>query len=127
MVTEENYSVRIDRDNNRIHLKLWGEVIDRSKFASLPDHMKQACHEMQPGFTCLADFREVTFFALPDLATSTQQALLDSGVSKVASLWAQQLLAKLGIDKAAKTTGDEYASRRKVFTDLGEAEKWLDE
>jgi hypothetical protein len=119
--------VKVDQTKNRLYTELFGELFERQKFVNLPTEIREACSMLKPGFTCVADFKEVTLFALPDIATGVQKALLEEGVRKVASVWGEQLLAKLSINKAADSSGDAYVDRRKVFTDKAEAEAWLDE
>lgn len=127
VASREGYSVKADQIKNRLHLKLEGDMYERHKFENIPSEVKDGCRMLKPGFTCLADFREVQLFALPDIAGAVQKILLEEGVRKVASVWGQQLLAKLSLDKAADSSGDAYVDRRKVFTDRAEGETWLDE
>ncbi len=127
VASKEGYSIRVDQIRNRIYLELQGDMYDRPKFEDIPSEVRDACRMIKPGFTCLADFKKVQLFALPDIAAAVQKILLEEDVRKVASVWGQQLLAKLSLDKAADSSGDAYVDRRKVFTDRAEGEAWLDE
>jgi hypothetical protein len=127
VTSKDGYSVKVDQNKNRLYLEMEGDVFERHKFENLPTEMKDGCRMLKPGFTCLADFKKVTLFALPDVATAVQKAILEEGVRKVASVWGEQLLAKMSINKAADSSGDAYVDRRKVFTDKAEGEAWLDE
>ena len=127
VVSNESYTIRSDALKNRIYLEMQGEVYETTKFVNLATQLRDACRGMKPGFTFVADFKNVTVFALPDIATEVQKTLLEEGVRRVASVWGEQLLAKLALDKAASSAGDAYVDRRKVFTDRYAAETWLNE
>ncbi|MFH1114555.1 MAG: hypothetical protein V1792_11590 [Pseudomonadota bacterium] len=121
------YTVMADQIKNRLYLLMKGDVFERQRFENLPAQMREACRMLKPGFTCLADFAQVSLFALPDVATAVQKTLLEEGVKRVASVWGEQMLAKLSMSKSAQTAGDPYVDRRKVFTDKNQGEAWLDE
>jgi hypothetical protein len=104
-----------------------GKGYERHKFEQLPAHLEEGYKRLEPGFTCFADFTQVILFALPDVAVAVQKTLMEGGVRKVASVWGEQLLAKMAVSKIANTTGDEYTEKRKIFTDMVEGEAWLDE
>lgn len=127
VASSDFYALRSDTLKNRVYLELKGEVFERSKFESIPTQVREVCRSLKPGFTCVADFKGVTLFALPDIAAEVQKVLLEEGVRRVASVWGEQLLAKLALDKAADKAGDTYVDRRKVFTDRAAAEAWLNE
>ena len=127
VTSSDRYIVKVDETKNRLYLEMNGDVYELHKFENLPSEMRKACRMLQPGFTCLADFKEVTLFALPDVAAAVQKAILEEDVRKVASVWGEQLLAKMSINKAADSSGDAYVDRRKVFTNRAEGEAWLDE
>jgi hypothetical protein len=123
----ENYEINLDKDKNRLYLKMEGDIYHKEKFEKLPEQMREACKALDQGFTCLADFTKVKLFALPDVAGSVQEAILEQGVRKVASIWGEQLLAKMAMNKSADSVGDDYSHKRKIFTDRAEGEAWLDE
>jgi hypothetical protein len=127
IVPKDGYSVKVDQNKNRLFLEMEGDVFERNKFENIPTEMKEGCRILKPGFTCLADFTKVKLFALPDIAAAVQKTILEEGVRKVASVWGEQLLAKMSISKAADSSGDAYVDRRRVFTERAEGEAWLDE
>jgi hypothetical protein len=63
---------------------------------------------------------------LPDIAKQVQEVLAEANVHKVASVWSREGFAKVLVGRSADQAAGGYSAKRKVFSDLGEAETWLD-
>ncbi len=123
----KNFQIAIDPSRNRLHLTVSGEALRANENEDAPRLVEQACAQLRPGFTCLADHTQLKLFGLPDIAARIMSVMMRAGVRKVASVWPDESFAKLVVGTAAKETGEAYASRRQSFTDLDSAKAWLDE
>lgn len=123
----QNYVMSIDTQKNRVRVRLIGDLVDAAANNDLPAHLMDACSRLAPGFTCLADFTEIGLLGLPDIVREVQETLVKADLRKIASVWTKEGFAKVVIQRAAEQTGAGYSEKRKVFSDLGEAEAWLDE
>ncbi len=122
------YRIMIDKTKNRIYFSFFGDLVKDASVAGLLDATKASSALMEPGFTALADFREVNLLGLPDIAQKVQMTLLEAGLRRVASVWSHESFAKIIIDSSAQKAGSGmYSEKRKVFKDEVEAEAWLDE
>lgn len=123
-----NYRVEVDTAKNRIYFWFFGDVVQVSGAAHLPNDTKAACDLMRPGFTSLADFTGMKMLGVPDVVHQVQATLLSAGLRKVASVWNAESFAKFIVDSSAqKLKSGEYDAKRRVFKDRSEAEAWLDE
>lgn len=122
------YRIMIEKTKNRIYFSFFGDLVNEASVAGLLDATKASSALMKPGFTALADFREVKLLGLPDIAQKVQMTLLEAGLLKVASVWNHESFAKIIIDSSAQKVGSGmYSEKRKVFKDKVEAEAWLAE
>ncbi len=120
-----NYVMRIDTSKNRLRVKFFGDITDPAENKDIPANVKDACTRLAAGFTCLADFTEVGLFGLPDIAQQVQETLAVVHVRKVASVWSKEGFAKIVVQRSADHAAGGYAEKRKVFSDMAEAEAWL--
>ncbi len=96
------------------------------KPSQVPDfvkHHEEALSQLRPGFTILADWREMESVILTDLIEECQKQAIAAGVSKVARVYNQPTFKEVQADSVSKRTG--ISARR--FYDIAEAELWLDE
>jgi hypothetical protein len=122
-----NYRVEVDTAKNRIYFWFFGDAMNASGVAGLPEAAKAACALMKPSFTGLADFTGMKMLGVPDVVHQVQATLLNAGLRKVASVWNEESFAKFVVDSSAqKLKSGEYDEKRKVFKDRVEAEAWLD-
>lgn len=125
--SSNNYRIAVDFRKNRIYFWFFGDIGRESGAENLLVHTRSACDVLIAGFTVLADFTQSNLLGLPDLAQEVQYSLMNSGVSKVASVWTKESSGKLIVDFAANEVAQGlYGQRRKVFFDRAEAEAWLD-
>lgn len=126
--SDTNYRWAVDKEKNRAHLWLFGDVLTTQGVTGVVKDTKAACDALKPGFTMLADFTGLNLLALPDFAQKVQATLMDAGVKKIASVWNRDTFAKLIVDSSAqKVAGGAYDAKRRVFHSMAEAEAWLDE
>lgn len=122
------YRIAVDVAKNRLYTWFNGDLISGSDAAGLLESTRKACGMLKPGFTGLTDFTEVNLLGLPDVMEKAQRLLASSGLSKSATVWADQLFAKRVLDaQARKVKEGSFSERRRAFTSRAEAEAWLDE
>ena len=121
-----NYAMQVDIARNRLEIQFFGDLTDPKENENIPSETRDASERLTKGFTCLADFTKVGLLGLPDIAKQVQETLVQCGVGKVASVWSTEGFAKLVIQRSANQASGGYSEKRKVFSDLGEAEAWLD-
>jgi len=121
-----NYRFVVDPLKNRLYAWFFGDFMRSEDNPRLVDHAEEACRRLKPGFTMLTDFLEVKMVGLPDVTQRVQAVLLNYGVARVAAVWSTESFSKFVIDSSAQKVGDAYAEKRKSFTSLSEAERWLD-
>jgi hypothetical protein len=97
--------------------------------AAFPEAMRQAVKILLPGFTVLADLRNLGIAtAQRQYLAEGQRILGEAGMARVASVWGDQALERMKIGESAQSSGGaHYATNRKEFLDISEAIIWLDE
>lgn len=122
-----NYRLAVDAGKNRIYVWAFGDILNTSGVAALPNDAKAACNTMKPGFTVLVDFTGVKLLGLPDMIQQLQSIMLEAGVRRITSVWSEESFAKFIVDSSAhKVKGGAYEEKRQAFMNRGEAEAWLD-
>jgi len=131
-IMENNYyTLSIDTDKNRAYFIARGEWNDVSIMREYVKYSKETVDRLTPGFTVLADVREMTMPAdekvqqiLPYFVETTKYNE-EAGIKKQAQIVA-------GETKDVRTTArkvmkdSDFDEKMIQFTDLEEAEKWLD-
>jgi hypothetical protein len=122
------YSVAVDRVKNRLYITGYGNVIRAIESEPFVDAVKEAIKLLNPGFTCLADFREVELFTMDDMTATVQKAMITSGMSRVAAVWGPQLLARRTVRRAVEqvhASEQAHQKLRREFDNNTDAEAWL--
>jgi hypothetical protein len=117
------YSYHIDKTKNRMYVAYGGAWLKPSQVPDFVKHHEEALTQLRPGFTILADWREMESVILTDLIEECQKQAIAAGVSKVARVYDQPTFKEVQADSVSKRTG--IIARR--FYDIAEAELWLDE
>jgi hypothetical protein len=117
------YSYHIDKAKNRMYVAYKGAWLKPSQ---VPDFVKQhgqAIGQLRPGFTILADWREMESVFITDVIEECQKQAVAAGVSKVARVNAKPTFKEIQAESMSQRTG----IKSKAFYDIAEAEAWLDE
>ena len=120
----DKYSMEVNKPKNRIYFKLqgfWKSVADVPNYLS---DWQRATQEVTPGFTILADVREMKT-PLPEVAElhrDAQAMVVAAGLLKTAELIPPGVIEQTALKRYAKESGMVKGS----FEDRTEAEAWLD-
>lgn len=127
---EENphFSIRCNTEKNRLYMKMigfWGDI------ATAQAYFKQsveALNHVEPGFTAVID---LSAFKIPkpeimQEIKKSQKSFMEKGLRKSAELLAESFFTDMAIEKL-KQENQMSKDTRKKFSDLEEAEAWLDE
>ena len=117
------YSFNVDRAKNRIYLVYKGfwKTPDQ-----VPDHVKhhtEAVSKLSPGFTVLADVRQMEGVVITDIIEECQRYAIKAGIRKAARVYAKPTFMQAQADQMHKKTG----MKSRGFYSVEEAEAWLDE
>ena len=121
-----NYRIAVDTMKNRLYFSFFGDLMRAEDGAHLLKHTDEALRKLKPGFTMLGDMVGVKMLGLPDVALQVQTILVEAGVSRIAAVWSRESFSKLVVESSAQKVGAAYTDKRKSFTDVAEAEAWLD-
>jgi hypothetical protein len=120
------YSISVDKEKNRINYLFSGDLKSMDDIPNYVEHTKKAVSEVKEGYTLLS---HVTAKKAPGFSATTPlkeslKILKSKNVSKTAVVITKgQILQKMTLNVVSKLSKLNV----KVFDDLDEAEKWLDE
>ncbi len=119
------YQITAEMSRNRIFYKHFAELAQAQALPEYLNEWQQALDTMRPGFTILSDMTELAEVSGPLAKLFEQaQALLDGrGLRMIATVHAPGVA--LAHTEPASEAADQYARRN--FTDLWEADRFLDE
>jgi hypothetical protein len=123
IVSNPYYVVSVDPQKNCLYLTATGMWVDEAAVKGFVDDVKKALDELQRNLTIFIDCTGMEGTTLPNLFAGAQKAAMARGIRKVASVWSHESFFKLQAQKIAQTTG--FPVER--FSDLQEAQAWLDE
>ncbi|GAB2849932.1 hypothetical protein [Hymenobacter ruber] len=118
------YQITAEPSRNRIFYKHFAELAQAQELPEYLHDWQQALDAMRPGFTILSDMTELPEVSGPlaRLFKEVQQMLNGRGLRMIATVYAPD---------SASGNGQEEESTperpRRSFTDLWEADKFLDE
>lgn len=116
------YQITAEITRNRIFYKHFAEIAQAQELPDYIDDWRKALETMRPGFTILSDMTDLQVVSahLSSLIEQAQQLLEGRGLRMIASVHAPE--TDLSADDP---TAGKWPQRR--FTDLWEADKFLDE
>ena len=114
------YQITVEPNHNRIFYKHFAELAHARELPEYLHDWQQALDAMRPGFTILSDMTELAELSGPlaELFGQVQQMLDGRGLRMIATVYAS------GHNLHEDSTPERP---RRVFTDLWEADKFLDE
>ena len=115
------YQITAEPSRNRIFYKHFAEIAEAQELPEYLHDWQQALDAMKPGFTILSDMTELDDVSgtLGQLFQQVQQRLEGLGLRMIATVHAP------GNSHAFEAETPELP--RRIFTDLWEADKFLDE
>ena len=116
------FTVAVDLEKNRIHLKLVG-TWKQSDADAYAQGVRSAYKEVKPGFTLLMDFRQAAP-AMPwiqEVSLTLQKELLERGLKQTAEVFDQHVVTR---DQRAKIA-EKSGMVRQAFDDMEKAVQWL--
>jgi hypothetical protein len=118
------YQLTVEPDRNRIFYKHYAEL---EHAADLPDYLpdwQQALNAVQPGFTILTDVTNLptTSETLTRLFVQAQQMCVSHGVRQVAEVHSPEA----DTYRASRLAREQSSMPVRTFSDLWEADKYLD-
>lgn len=119
------YQITVEPDRNRIFYKHYAELAQAKELPNYLNDWRLALAIMQPGFTILSDMTDLPTVSdhLAELIGLAQQLVLGMGVRQVATVHAPSSETYY----ISETVRAESALPVRTFTDLWEADKFLDE
>lgn len=116
------YQITAEITRNRIFYKHFAEIAQAQELPNYLDDWQQALDTMKPGFTILSDMTDLLVVSahLNSLIEQAQRLLEGRGLRMIASVHPPETDLAANDETAAK-----WPQRR--FTDLWEADKFLDE
>ena len=119
------YQITAEPSRNRIFYKHFAELAQAQELPEYLSDWRQALDAMKPGFTILSDMTELEIASGPltKLFEQVQQMLDGRGLRMIATVHAPDVL--LAHAEASEEAPSKYPRRN--FTDLWEADKFLDE
>ena len=117
------YQITAEVTRNRIFYKHFAASAQARDFPEYLKDWRQALDAMRPGFTILSDMTELPEVSglLAELFGQVQQLLSGRGLRMIATVHAPGILQAYAHEAAAPERP------RRIFTDLWEADKFLDE
>lgn len=118
------YQITVEPDRNRIFYKHYAELAQAKELPNYLNDWRLALAIMQPGFTILSDMTDLPTVSdhLAELIGLAQQLVLGMGVRQVATVHAPSSETYY----ISETVRAESALPVRTFTDLWEADKFLD-
>ena len=118
------YQITVEPDRNRIFYKHYAELAQAQELPNYLNDWRLALAIMQPGFTILSDMTDLPTVSdhLAELIGLAQQLVLGMGVRQVATVHAPSSETYY----ISETVRAESALPVRTFTDLWEADKFLD-
>ena len=119
-----HYTLAVDPSKNRIYWTprgLWDQSLSAPK---LVDQWERARRHVLPGFTILADARQIQILSADwaDTFEQIQELMISSGLAASAEVLPEDAITKMQAKRISRQSG----MRREVFASVEEAEKWLD-
>lgn len=119
------YQITVEPARNRIFYKHYAELASANELPDYLNDWEQALEAMRPSFTILSDMTDLPTVSdhLADLITRAQQLIIGRGVRLVAAVHAPGSETYF----ASETVRQESGLSLRTFTDLWEADRFLDE
>ncbi len=121
------YTITVDETRNRLDVKFRGNAVKPNDWRNVVPDMERAVALVRPGFKVMSDCSSIGVILLLNVVKDIQAAVAKGKPGKVASVWSEQILGQLQITTTAGKVGEEYAEKRRHFTNLQPAEAWLSE
>ena len=126
LVKRKLYTISVDTSKHRLYYVITGFWDNNA--VDVDDYMqnwKEVISHVSKGFTLLTDATEFRVMTKEwaDRAIQVQKMMVEAGLSKTAAVFSQEGLPKMQSDRISKHSG----MTKKVFTDMQEAEAWLDQ
>lgn len=118
------YTITYDEAKNRMHIKLRGSWLKKEDYPNWLDDHEAAVKATSPGFTIVADTSDVKGTLDTGIWTVAQQQSMAAGVRKTALIFREgSIVAKAQAQVSLEDSGLPF----RWFSDMAEAEKWLEE
>ena len=122
IASNDFYEVSVDPEKNRMYLRMICSWRTEDQVKDWLIDQAEALKHCSPGLTVLIDSREFQSFILTDFVEKGQRMAMEAGLRKAARVIGETF-AKVQLEATSSKTGLPV----RVFTNLTEAEAWLDE
>ena len=124
IASHDKYSIEVDKNKNRIFLKILGFWAKPEDVPNYVNDVKKAADQVTKGFTIITD---VTDMKPPPVEVNkvheeAQKSLIEAGLDRVAEVVSEDVLKKMVVDRMSKGSG----MQKKTFANQNEAIAWLD-
>jgi len=117
------YRCEIDRSKNRMYLIYKGLWANMKQVPDFVRHHAETVNQLSPGFTVLADVRQMEGVVISDIIEECQRYAIKAGIRKAARVYAKPTFMEVQAERMHERSG--MLSRS--FYSVEEAEAWLDE
>lgn len=122
IATTPYYTYCVDKAKNRLYVPYRGDWLNPFGFCDCLRHHEEAISQLTPGFTVLADWREMESLFITDIIEECHKQDIAAGIGKLARVYAHPTFKEIQACGVSKRTG----ITAKPFYDFAEAESWLD-
>ncbi len=116
------YSYSVDKAKNRLYVTYRGDWLNPFAFCDCFRHHEEAISRLTPGFTILADWREMDSLFLTEIIEECHKQDIAAGIGKLARVYKHPTFKEIQAGSVSKKTG----ITAKSFYDFAEAESRLD-
>ena len=117
------YTFEIDRLKNRMYLVYKGFWKRPDQVPDFVKHHDETISHLLPGFTVLADVRQMEGVVITDILEEVQRHAVKAGIRKAARVYDKPTFKQVQAESIRVRTG----ITSKGFYSVEEAEAWLDE
>ena len=119
------YILAVDESKNRLYQTVRGKWIVPTTSYRYEGEVGNALTRLRRGFTVLNDARQAETIMSPEwvkIAGNIRKRLVDAGMKASAEVLPENAIAQMQVSRVSRQAG----FKTEYFSDLKEAEKWLD-
>jgi hypothetical protein len=116
------YIYSVDKAKNRLYVTYRGDWLNPFALCDCLRHHEEAISQLSPGFTILADWREMESLFITDIIEECHKQDISAGIGKLARVYDHPTFKEIQACSVSKRTG----ITAKSFYDFAAAESWLD-
>ena len=119
------YMIAVDLSKNRLYNLAKGPWVRPAKGDPNLLDLEKALKQVKKGFTALNNTTTVNVISQEwaGVLTKARQMLIEAGISKSAEVLAESAILKMQVQRVSRQAG----FTTKIFSDVKDAEAWLDE